>query len=53
MSAPSAPTEVATTRVPGALETHLRARRDAGHKLLVPYLTGGLGPWEEIVRAVS
>ena len=27
----------------GTLETHLRARRDAGHKLLVPYVTGGLG----------
>ena len=25
------------------LETHLRARRDAGAKLLVPYVTGGLG----------
>jgi len=49
----SAPTEVTTTRVPGALESHLRSRRDAGHKLLVPYLTGGLGPWEEIVRAVA
>ena len=49
----SAPTEVTATRVPGALETHLRSRRDAGHKLLVPYLTGGLGPWEEIVRAVA
>ena len=27
---------------PGLLESTLRARRDAGHKLLVPYLTGGL-----------
>jgi tryptophan synthase alpha chain len=27
---------------PGRLESVLRARRDAGHKLLVPYLTGGL-----------
>ena len=25
------------------LETTLRARRDEGHKLLVPYVTGGLG----------
>jgi tryptophan synthase alpha chain len=27
---------------PGGLESALRARRDAGHKLLVPYLTGGM-----------
>jgi tryptophan synthase alpha chain len=36
------------------LESHLRARRDAGHKLLVPYVTGGLGVgWVDIVRAVA
>jgi tryptophan synthase alpha chain len=35
------------------LETHLRARRTAGHKLLVPYVTGGLGAgWLDVVRAV-
>jgi tryptophan synthase alpha chain len=35
------------------LETHLRAQRDAGRKLLVPYVTGGLGrEWHEVVRAV-
>ena len=28
---------------PTSLEAHLRARRDAGHKLLVPYVTGGWG----------
>ncbi len=28
--------------VAGTLETALRLRRDAGHKLLVPYLTGGM-----------
>ena len=40
--------------VPGALEETLRARRDAGHKLLVPYVTGGLGPdWVDVVRAVA
>ena len=40
--------------VPGKLEKALRARRDAGHKLLVPYVTGGLGrDWVEIVRAVA
>jgi tryptophan synthase alpha chain len=38
----------------GALETALRARRDAGHRLLVPYVTGGLGrDWLEVVRAVA
>jgi tryptophan synthase alpha chain len=36
------------------LEEHLRARREAGHKLLVPYVTGGLGGgWLDIVRAVA
>jgi tryptophan synthase alpha chain len=45
--------DTTTDLAPGALETHLRGRRDAGHKLLVPYITGGLGPWEEIVRAVA
>jgi tryptophan synthase alpha chain len=44
----------AAPEAPGALETHLRARRDAGRKLLVPYVTGGLGDdWTEIVRAVA
>jgi tryptophan synthase alpha chain len=36
------------------LESHLRARRDAGRKLLVPYVTGGLGrEWCDVVRAVA
>jgi tryptophan synthase alpha chain len=35
------------------LETHLRERRDKGRKLLVPYVTGGLGrEWCDVVRAV-
>jgi tryptophan synthase alpha chain len=35
------------------LESHLRARREAGAKLLVPYVTGGLGAeWLDVVRAV-
>ena len=39
---------------PGVLEAVLRTRRDAGRKLLVPYVTGGLGTdWAEIVRAVA
>ena len=36
----------------GSVEAHLTARRDAGHKLLVPYVTGGLGDdWVETVEA--
>jgi tryptophan synthase alpha chain len=36
------------------LETHLRDRREAGRKLLVPYVTGGLGSaWLDVVRAVA
>ena len=36
------------------LEAHLRSRRDAGRKLLVPYVTGGLGPhWCDVVRACA
>lgn len=38
----------------GHLESHLRARREAGGKLLVPYVTGGLGSaWLDVVRAVA
>ncbi len=48
LTVPSAPDE------PGALEVILRQRRAAGHKLLVPYVTGGLGTdWPEVVRAVA
>ena len=37
-----------------ALEVDLRKRRDAGRKLLVPYVTGGLGDdWTEVVRAFA
>ncbi|HET7476608.1 MAG TPA: tryptophan synthase subunit alpha [Dermatophilaceae bacterium] len=37
----------------GRLEAHLRARRNAGAKLLVPYVTGGLGPrWTEVLAAM-
>lgn len=39
---------------PGPLETALRAGRAAGRKLLVPYVTGGLGEdWTDAVRAVA
>jgi tryptophan synthase alpha chain len=38
----------------GRLETHLRARRDGGRKLLVPYVTGGVTPlWTEVLRAMA
>jgi tryptophan synthase alpha chain len=38
----------------GTLETALRQRRDAGHKLLIPYVTGGLGrDWLEVLRAIA
>ncbi len=43
-----------TDRRTGPLEAALRARRDAGGKCLVPYLTGGLGgDWVETIRAVA
>lgn len=39
---------------PIALEAHLRAQRDTGRKLLVPYVTGGLGDdWLDVVRACA
>jgi tryptophan synthase alpha chain len=38
----------------GTLEASLRASRDAGRKLLVPYITGGLEPdWADAVRAAA
>jgi tryptophan synthase alpha chain len=37
----------------GALEVHLRAGRAAGRKLLVPYLTGGLPGWEDLLDLVA
>ena len=38
----------------GRLEQTLRAARDRGRKLLVPYLTGGLtDDWTDILRAVA
>lgn len=37
----------------GPVESALRARREAGHKLLVPYVTGGLGDWMAVVEAVA
>ncbi|WP_419865155.1 tryptophan synthase subunit alpha [Candidatus Poriferisodalis sp.] len=37
----------------GALETHLRARRQAGAKLLIPYVTGGYQGWQRAVEAAA
>jgi tryptophan synthase alpha chain len=39
--------------MPGALESALRARIDAGGKCLVPYITGGHPDWVEAVRACA
>jgi tryptophan synthase alpha chain len=44
---------VLATHQQGALETALRARRTAGRKVLVPYITGGLPGWEHAVRAAA
>jgi tryptophan synthase alpha chain len=39
---------------PGSLERHLRARRDAGAKLIVPYVMAGMSEdWVEVLQAVS
>ncbi len=37
----------------GTLESFLRARRAGGHKLLVPYVTGGYPGWEAAIRAAA
>ena len=39
--------------VVNALEDQLRAKRDAGRKLLVPYVTGGLAGWIDAIRAAA
>jgi tryptophan synthase alpha chain len=44
--------ELAATAV-GTLESRLLSARDAGRKLLVPYVTGGLPGWERVVEAVA
>jgi tryptophan synthase alpha chain len=50
----NAPAGGTDARVPGALETRLRARRDEGGKLLVAYVTGGMGDdWLDAVHAVA
>ena len=43
-----------STQEAASLESHLRACRDGGRKLLVPYVTGGLGSgWLDVVRAIA
>lgn len=37
----------------GRMETEFRAKREAGRKLLVPYITGGLAGWQDAVRAAA
>jgi tryptophan synthase alpha chain len=42
------------THTPGTLEAALRARRDDGHKLLIPYITGGLDDeWLLVLEALA
>ena len=45
--------EPTTAPAVGALEAALRAGRDAGRKLLVPYLTGGLPGWEDLLDPLA
>jgi tryptophan synthase alpha chain len=47
------PAPAATELATGPLETPLRAARDAGRKLLVPYVTGGFGDWLDVIRALA
>lgn len=37
----------------GPLEASFRARRAAGRKLLVPYITGGYPGWQDAIRAAA
>jgi tryptophan synthase alpha chain len=38
----------------GAVERHLRARRDTGRRLLMPYVTGGITPgWTDYLQAFA
>jgi tryptophan synthase alpha chain len=39
--------------VTGRLERELRAKRDRGRKLLVPYVTGGYPGWQDAIRAAA
>lgn len=37
----------------GPLESALRAKRDSGRRLLVPYITGGHPGWQDAIRACA
>jgi tryptophan synthase alpha chain len=37
----------------GTMEREFRAKRDAGRKLLVPYITGGYPGWQDCLRAAA
>jgi tryptophan synthase alpha chain len=51
---PSAKAGPSAAAGPGRLEAHLRARRDAGAALLVPYLTAGISDdWLDQARAYA
>jgi tryptophan synthase alpha chain len=39
--------------VTGRIETEFRAKRAAGRKLLVPYITGGYPGWQDAIRAAA
>lgn len=46
--------DVAVAAAPTTLEVALRSARQAGRKLLLPYVTGGLGAeWTEVLSAVA
>ena len=47
------PTADSDAEVHGALEAHLRRRREADAKLLVPYVTGGYPGWQRAVEAAA
>lgn len=51
----SQPADLATSELPvGPFEAALRSGREQGRKLLVPYVTGGLGSdWVDVVRACA
>jgi tryptophan synthase alpha chain len=50
---PAASTPLPPAPTPGPLEAHLRELRAGDRKLLLPYVTGGLGPWTEHLRAIA
>ena len=45
--------ESGQARPVGRMESEFRAKREAGRKLLVPYITGGLRGWQDAIRAAA